>query len=195
VEVDLRRLQRQVAEGADRQRQARRVTRKVAVIGTTGSGKTTVSRALAERLAVPHVELDALNWNPGWEETPPDEFKQRVAAALDADGWVVDGNYRGKLGNFVLDQADLVVWLDLPLRTTVWRVLRRTLKRLRTREQLWGTNVETWRDAFLRRDSLIWWALKTHFRWRRRLPELVARYPHVRLRSTREVRQYVKLGP
>jgi adenylate kinase family enzyme len=144
---------------------------------------------------VPHVELDALNWNPGWEETPPDEFKQRVAAALDADGWVVDGNYRGKLGNFVLDQADLVVWLDLPLRTTVWRVLRRTLKRLRTREQLWGTNVETWRDAFLRRDSLIWWALKTHFRWRRRLPELVARYPHVRLRSTREVRQYVKLGP
>jgi adenylate kinase family enzyme len=144
---------------------------------------------------VPHVELDALHWNPGWEETPPDEFKQRVAAALDADGWVVDGNYRGKLGNFVLDQADLVVWLDLPLRTTVWRVLRRTLKRLRTREQLWGTNVETWRDAFLRRDSLIWWALKTHFRWRRRLPELVARYPHVRLRSTREVRQYVKLGP
>jgi len=144
---------------------------------------------------VPHVELDALFWNAGWQETPLDEFKERVTAALDADGWVADGNYRSKLGNFVLDQADLVVWLDLPLRTTFWRVLRRTLKRLRTREQLWGTNVETWRDAFLRRDSLLWWALKTHFRWRRRLPQLVARYPHVRLRSTREVRQYVKLGP
>lgn len=144
---------------------------------------------------MPHVELDALFWNPGWQETPPDEFKRRVTAALDADGWVADGNYRGKLGNFVLDQADLVVWLDLPLRTTFWRILRRTLRRLRTREQLWGTNVETWRDAFLRRDSLIWWALKTHFRWRRRLPQVVARYPHVRLRSTREIRQYVKLGP
>jgi adenylate kinase family enzyme len=164
------------------------------VIGTTGSGKTTVSRALAEQLAVPHVELDALFWNPGWRETPAEEFKERVATALDADGWVADGNYRGRLGTFVLDQADLVVWLDLPLRTTLRRVLRRTVRRLRTREELWGSNVETWPDAFLKRDSLLWWALKTHFRWRRRLPPLLAGYPHVRLRSTREVERYVKLS-
>ena len=150
-----------------------------------------MSRALAADLDIPHVELDALFWNAGWKETPPEEFKRRVAAALDEDGWVVDGNYRGRLGTFVLDHADLVVWLDLPLRTTFWRVLRRTLRRLRTREQLWGTNVESWRGAFLRRDSLIWWAVKTHFRWRRRLPQLVARYPHVRLRSQREIQQYV----
>jgi adenylate kinase family enzyme len=36
--------------------------RRVAVIGGTGSGKTTVSRRLAQRLDVQHVELDALFW-------------------------------------------------------------------------------------------------------------------------------------
>jgi adenylate kinase family enzyme len=193
VEVDLRRLLGQAPAGADRHGTAAGpVGRRIAVIGATGSGKTTVSGVLAERFGVPHVELDALFWNAGWTETPPIEFKQRVIAALGTDGWVVDGNYRGRLGTFVLDQADLVVWLDLPLRTTLWRVLRRTLRRLRTRELLWGTNVESWRGSFMSRDSLLWWALKAHFRWRQ-TPQRLARYPYVRLRSKREVERYVRL--
>ena len=162
------------------------------MIGNTGSGKTTFSRALAEQLGGPHVELDALHWEPGWREAPPKEFRRRVAAALESDGWVVDGNYRGRLGTSVLDRADVVVWLDLPLPTILWRVVSRTLRRLRTREQLWGGNVETVGNAFLRRDSLMWWAIKTHFRWRRRLPQVVEKYPHVRLRSAGEVDRYLR---
>jgi adenylate kinase family enzyme len=147
---------------------------------------------LAERLGVPHVELDALFWRPGWQETPREEFKQRVEAALAEGGWVSDGNYRSRLGTFVLDRAELVVWLDPPLPITLWRVVRRTSQRLRSGEQLWGTNVETVRSAFFERDSLIWWALRTHFRWRRRLPQLLAEYPHVRLRSRRDVELYLR---
>jgi adenylate kinase family enzyme len=163
------------------------------VIGNTGSGKTTLARALAQRLGVPHVELDGLFWQPGWVETPRDEFKQRVGDALGDDGWVVDGNYRTKLGGLVLDQADLVVWLDLPLRTTFSRVLRRTLRRLRTRESLWGTNVESWRGTFLSRNSLLWWTVRSHVRWRRRrIPDFLAAYPHVRLRSAREIERFVR---
>jgi adenylate kinase family enzyme len=41
----------------------------------------------------------------------------------------------------VLDQADVILWLDLPFRMTFPRVLRRTLRRLQTRESLWSTNV------------------------------------------------------
>jgi adenylate kinase family enzyme len=140
---------------------------------------------------VPHVELDALFWKPSWEETPSDEFKERVSVAIGTDGWVVDGNYRSKLGMLVLDQADVVVWLDLPLTVTMRRLFRRTVRRVRTREELWGTNVDSWRGAFLSRDSLFWWQLKTHFRWRRRLPQTLATYPVVRLRSTREVERYL----
>jgi adenylate kinase family enzyme len=186
VEVHLRRLQRQAAEGADRHLQLN-----VSVIGNTGSGKTTFSRALAEKLGVPHIELDALHWKPGWVESDAEDFRERVAVALAEDGWVCDGNYRGRLGSYVLEHADLVVWLDLPLRVVLVRIVRRTARRVRTREQLWGTNVETWRNFLFVPNPLWWWAFKMHFRWRRRLPELIAPYRHVRLRSSAEVERFL----
>ncbi|MEW5719873.1 MAG: AAA family ATPase, partial [Chloroflexota bacterium] len=69
------------------------VGKRVAVVGTTGSGKTTLARELAHRLGYPHVELDALHWEPNWGEAPRDVFRARVDAALRGDCWVIDGNY------------------------------------------------------------------------------------------------------
>src|SRR5262249_51570773 len=81
------------------------------VTGISGSGKSTFARALAERLGVPYVELDALHHGPGWSETPADEFRRRVEEAIAAapDGWVIDGNYRQKLDDLVLGAADTLV--------------------------------------------------------------------------------------
>jgi adenylate kinase family enzyme len=162
------------------------------VIGSTGSGKTTFARALAEKLGVPHVEIDALFWQPGWVMTSAEELRLKVEAALGHAGWVVDGNYSSRLGTFVLDQADEVVWLDLPLRTTWPRLLRRTVRRLRGREEMWGTNRETFRNAFLSRNSILVYALQTHGRGRRVRAEWVSRYPYVRLRSARDVTRYIE---
>ena len=89
---------------------------RIAVVGTSGSGKTTVARELARRLGVPHVELDALFHGPGWTETPVEEFRRRVASTTEGSGWVMDGNYESSLGDLVLERADTVVWLDLPCR-------------------------------------------------------------------------------
>jgi adenylate kinase family enzyme len=151
-----------------------------------------VSRLLSARLGVAHIELDSLFWKPGWVESSADELVERVTAALDSsDGWVVDGNYRSRLGERVLDCAELVVWLDLPLRVSLGRLLSRTFSRIRSGEQLWGGNVETWRNAFVRRDALWWFAVKSHLRWRRRLPVLLERYPHVRLRSQADVDRFL----
>ena len=162
------------------------------MIGGTGSGKTTFARAVAQRLGVPHVELDALHWQPGWVEAPAEELRERVAEALAGDGWVAGGNYGSRLGTSVLEQADEVVWLDLPLPTSFWRLLRRTVRRVRTRELIWGTNRESLRQAFLSRNSILVYLLKTHRRGRRRRAELVADYPHVRLRSAREIERYLR---
>jgi adenylate kinase family enzyme len=162
------------------------------VIGHTGSGKTTFARALAAKLGVPHVELDALHWRSGWVIAPPHEVQARVEELLKGDGWVFDGNYGGTLGTTVLDRADLVVWLDLPFRTTFPRVLRRTLRRLRTSEQLWDTtNQESFRSAFLSRDSILLYSIKTHRRRRRRCRELVQGRAHVTLRSAVDVDRYL----
>jgi len=68
--------------------------RRASVVGVSGSGKTTVARALAGRLNAPLVELDGLMHQPGWVPKPEDQFKQEVEQATAQDKWVVDGNYR-----------------------------------------------------------------------------------------------------
>ena len=97
----------------------------------SGNGKTTLGKELARRLDVPFVELDALVHGPNWVETPDDELRAAIEPVLAADGWVIDGAYRGKLGDLVLRSADVVVWLDLPIRVWLPRLLRRTVRRIR----------------------------------------------------------------
>ena len=164
---------------------------RIAVVGTTCAGKTTVAKRLAELHGVPHVELDALHWGPGWSEPTADEFRARVGEALSVESWVADGAYHGKLGGLVLEKADLVVWLDPPLPTVLRRLGSRTVRRVRSGEELWGGNRETWRGAFLSRDSLFVWALTTHRPRRARYEERLAKYDLVRLRSDRETQEWL----
>jgi adenylate kinase family enzyme len=164
--------------------------RRVNVVGDSSSGKTTFARTLAARMDVPHVELDALHWEPHWTEATPDVMRRRTADAIAGDGWVVDGNY-SVVRDLVWARAELVVWLDFPLRTVLWRFARRTRRRVRSREELWpGTgNREHYRHTLLGRDSLLWWILSNYHRRRRDYPSLLAENPHltvVRLRSAAE---------
>lgn len=170
----------------------KRALPRIAVVGTTCSGKTTVARQLAAHHEVPHVELDALHWGAGWTEPSPEDFRTRVERELAVPGWVADGGYHGKLGDLVLERSDLVVWLDPPLGTILRRLWRRTFDRIRAGDELWGGNRETWRGAFLSRDSLFLWALKTHRGRRRRYVERLARYETVHLRSVRETEAWLQ---
>ena len=172
------------------------MARRFSVVGIPGSGKTTVSRRLAERLDLTHVELDALFHGPNWTEPPRDEFQRRVADALGGlDGWVVDGNYRSRIGALVLEHADTIVWLDLPLHVCLRRIWTRTWRRILAREELWDSkNRETVRNAFFARDSLFVWAVQSHHRHRHEMPEWIERHPHlkvVHLRSRREVDRWL----
>ncbi len=99
--------------------------RRIAVIGTSGSGKTTTARTLAGRLRLLHVELDALHWDAGWSMAPLAVFRERVAQALAGDAWVVDGNY-GKVRDLIWPRAELLVWLDYGLPIIFWRLLWRS---------------------------------------------------------------------
>ena len=166
--------------------------KRVAVISSaSGNGKTTLGRKLATGLGVPFVELDALVHGPNWAETPDDELRALVEPLVAGDGWVIDGVYRGKLGMLVLDAADTIVWLDLPLHVWLPRLLRRTARRIVRREELWNGNRETFRDAFWGRDALVPFALRGHFSRRRRYPSELAGLPVVRLRSTAEVEGFM----
>jgi adenylate kinase family enzyme len=133
------------------------------VVGTSGSGKSTLASQLADILGVPHLELDAVHHQPGWEPLPTEEFRRIVAARAAADGWVIDGNY-GRVRDLVWARADTVVWLDLPKRTVMGRVVWRTLRRVALRRELWNGNRERWRNFFTwnPEQSVISWAWHKH---------------------------------
>jgi adenylate kinase family enzyme len=166
--------------------------RKVAVISSaSGNGKTTFGRELAELLRVPFVELDALVHGPGWVETPDEELRAQVEPIVASDGWVIDGAYRGKLGDLVMRSADVIVWLDLPVRIWLPRLLRRTLRRIRGRERLWNGNQESLATAFWGRESLVAFALRSHFRRRREYPGALAAWHVARLRTPEQVERFL----
>jgi len=132
------------------------------VVGNSGSGKTTVARALAAKLGVPHLELDAVNHQADWQPLDPALFAERVEEFTSAPGWIVDGNYSAVRG-IVWDRADTVIWLDLPRRVVMRQVIWRTLRRMATGAELWNGNREQWRNLFgPKEESIIVWAWTNH---------------------------------
>jgi adenylate kinase family enzyme len=171
-----------------------RAPRTIVVKGTSGAGKSTFAAELARRLRLAYVELDALYHGPNWSEPTPGEFCARVREAMAAapGGWVIDGNYDSKLGETLVDAADTIVWLDLPLAIKLRRLWRRTLHRIRDDVELWNGNRESWRGAFMGRDSLFVWTIHAHIRHRRQWPARFGQDPrHVRLRSDAEARRWL----
>jgi adenylate kinase family enzyme len=171
--------------------------RRVSVVGNSGSGKSTLAGELAASLGVPHLELDSVYHQPGWEPLPEDEFRRLVTAKTDEDGWVIDGNYSA-VRSIVWARADTVVWLDPPRWTVMRRVAWRTVRRAVTRQELWNGNREplsnflTW-DPEL---SVISWAWHNHAKYRSRYGAAAAdpanaHLTFIRLTSRRDVARFL----
>lgn len=166
--------------------------RRVCLIATaSGCGKTTTGRALAERMGVPFVEMDALHHGPNWEPATPEELRARIDPVVAMDAWVIDGTYRGKIGDVVTGAADVVVWLDLPLRVWLPRLLRRTAGRVLRKEELWNGNRERWRDVLHPSNSVVIYALRNYRATRRQLEVELEPFNVIRLRSTDDVGRFV----
>jgi adenylate kinase family enzyme len=138
---------------------------RVVIIGTSCSGKTTLARRVAEAIDAPHIELDAINWGPGWSEMPTEDFRREVGLRVRGPRWVVDGNY-SKVQDIVWSRATDAVWLNYGFPVVFGRALARTFRRILFRERLYNENRESFRNTFLSRDSILWWVIIT-FRRRR----------------------------
>lgn len=155
-------------------------------------GKTTLAAEVARRLDIPHVEIDALFHGPDW--TPRPAFEADVAAFTAEEAWVTEWQY-GSARELVADRAEVLVWLDLPFRLTLARVVRRTVGRRLRREVLWNGNTEGPLHTVLTDpEHIIRWSISTRRKYGQLVPEAVAARPHlqlVRLRSRREVEQWL----
>lgn len=164
------------------------IGRRIHVIGNSCSGKSTLGARLARALGVPLVELDALNWQPGWvglNATDPEELERRIREATADAGWIVAGSYERFSKRIFWPRLETVIWLDLPLPQLVWRVLKRSWKRWRSKELLWGTNYEMfWPQLMIWRkeESLLWWIVTQHKRKRRSMLACMTnpRWTHIR---------------
>lgn len=175
------------------------IGKRVIVIGSSNAGKTTLATRLAERLNARCIELDALHWEPGWVEADDDVFRERVRQAIATDRWIIEGNYLSQQQLVSWPVADTIVWLDLSLRTVLLRCVRRTWRRWRTRELLYGDNRENAREHLMlwNTDKSLIAYIVTHHRSRRRTYERFVddpRWSHltfIRLRSVADVERWL----
>lgn len=174
---------------------------KIHVIGNSCSGKSTLAHGLAECLGISFVELDALNWEPNWvglNNADPAELERRIAAATADEGWVAAGSYTRFCQKVFWPRLETVIWLDLPLNVLVRRLIRRSWRRWRSRELLWGTNYERfWPQlkVWKKEESLLWWIVTQYERKRRQMLGYMTdpRWSHIRfirLTSVQEVEAF-----
>ncbi|MEK2477783.1 hypothetical protein [Streptomyces noursei] len=143
------------------------IPKRIALVGPVASGKSTLAAAIAEHTRLPHLDLDNLFWGAGWTPFDTKTFQNRVRDALGSEIWIADGNYSGAVGEMLLGHAEMAIWLDLPLRTCLPRLLKRSFRRAARGEELFAGNRETFRHLFAR-ESILIWGPAHHHRHRRR---------------------------
>lgn len=158
--------------------------KRIVVIGVTSSGKSTLAQTLAKRFDMKFIELDALHWEPNWQGAPLDVFRERVEQAIQAEKWIVAGNYH-VVRDLIWPKAEAIIWLDYPLLLVLKQLSLRTFKRWWTQELLWGKNIEPFHVHFKlwSKDSLFHWLFRTYWRRKREYPLLFAQqeYRHLKV--------------
>lgn len=139
---------------------------RIVVVGTTGSGKTTLARALAQAYSLPHTSLDTLHWRPNWQPAPKDEFVRDVQATIAQERWVMEGNYRA-VREMIWERADTIVWIDLPFLTNGAQLLKRSWRDCRTRRPICNGNRQRLWELIKWPDGLWVWFFWTYFRRRK----------------------------
>jgi adenylate kinase family enzyme len=170
---------------------------RILVVGTSGSGKTTLARELSKRLRIKDIELDALFWKERWAQSGLDEFREKIRKAMEgAAGYVIHGNYN-KVKDLTWANVDTVIWLDYSRYIVMWRVLKRTITRIVTQEELWSGNKETFRNSFLAKDAIVFWAWKTYRKRKEQYTLMMREKPYgskeyLVFKHPRETRKYLE---
>ena len=128
---------------------------RIAVIGTSGSGKSTLAKIAALKLKIDYIEQDQLFWLPNWQEVPKEQFQKAVLEKIPGDSWSICGNFSSHQEN-IWNRATHIIWLNYPLRIALARGFRRTLKRVFLKEECCNGNRESFRHAFMSKNSILW---------------------------------------
>jgi adenylate kinase family enzyme len=164
--------------------------KRILIVGTTGSGKTTLARLISEKHSIEHIELDALYWAPNWIKR--DSFESDVDTILEQSEWVIEGWF-GDSARQAWSKAHLVIWLHPHFHINLWNLTKRTALRCWNKELLYNGNRESFRKSFFSSDSIILWLIKT-YRMRSRCCEALRNeFPNTPIMYMRNYREIDKL--
>lgn len=144
------------------------IMKKIAVFGKPGSGKSTMSKALASATGIQLYQLDSIVYKKNGEQVERKTFDEAHQNILSSDSWIIDGFGPMDSFNKRLEAADTLVYIDLPYLTSYWFVTKRLLKGLVVKPEGWpdGSSVlkgtlesykvlrlcpKFWNDDFMRR--------------------------------------------
>lgn len=172
--------------------------KRINVIGTTGSGKTTFSKELSATLTIPYIQMDELFWKPNWVESLDEEFLPKVASVVSGDAWVLDGNF-SRTNSIKWQRADTLIWLDFGYVATFSQLLGRTLRRATCKNELWPNtgNKESFKKTFFSKSSILMWFFKNYGRNKKRYANLMrsnelSHVKCVRLRNRKQAREFIE---
>lgn len=143
---------------------------RIAIIGYSGTGKTTLARALGRRYGCPVLHMDAVHFRPNWQEREDGKALLILSTYLKSPDWVIEGNYTALDFDRRMEEAGHIVILDLPRLLCLRQAYGRYRQnRGRVREGMAPGCVEKFDFEFL------WWLLwRGRTKARRRLYKRIA---------------------
>jgi len=149
---------------------------KLWIIGCPGSGKTTLGKYLSHHFNIDCTELDALYWKANWQRASKKEMRSNTLKAIDTDSWIVIGQY-DQVEDIILERADTIILIDLPLSVLLWRVLRRSIICGIKQTELWNGNHESLGRLFTV-DSMPFYLLRIYKKQRQKNIKLIDAFKH-----------------
>lgn len=166
------------------------------IIGTTGSGKSTFARKLADKRKLQYIELDNLLWLDDWQESPNEALFLKLKRAIEqaATGWAIDGLYTRTVP-MIMEEVDTVIWLDYPFHINLYRLTKRTFGRVISRKKLWeDSNNRESLKLMLSKQSIFIWLIKSYPKNRKKYLALMQNpdYQFIRLTTPAQTRRFLE---
>lgn len=167
--------------------------KKVAVFGNSGGGKSTLSKKLSEITDLPLYILDKIQYRSGGIEVPQEDYRHTHEKILVADQWIIDGFGCMETLWLRLNEADTLIFIDLPLYVHFWWVTKRLIKSRFKPPEGWPEKSPILKSSLT--SYRVLWLCEKHLtpKYREYIEQAQSTKSVYHIRSTEQISQFFKL--